>query len=126
MRDYARHTPSALRARPPILEGQFLQVVNKKNRVKHDIYRHIIILLLVLVAPLLSPQGGKAVAAATSYLPLGGGQVGADTIRYAVQKTSPANEKDLERKAVDLRNPENLPPETTYDEKTHTYIVVTR
>ena len=75
------------------------------------------------MAPLLSPQGGKAVAAATSYLPLGGGQVGADTIRYAVSKTSPTNEKDLERKAVDLRNPENLTTETTYDEKTHTYIV---
>ena len=69
MRDYARHTPSALRARPPILEGQFLQVVNKKNRVKHDIYRHIIILLLVLVAPLLSPQGGKT--AMPEYSPLG-------------------------------------------------------
>ena len=75
------------------------------------------------MAPLLSPQGGKAVAAATSYLPLGGGQVGADTIRYAVQKTSPTNEKDLERKPADLRNPENLTTETTYDEKTHTYIV---
>ncbi len=62
-------------------------------------------------------------AAATSYLPLGGGQVGADTIRYAVQKTSPTNEKDLERKPADLRNPENLTTETTYDEKTHTYIV---
>ena len=43
--------------------------------------------------------------------------------RYAVQKTSPDNEKDLERKAVDLRNPENLTTTTTYDEKTHTYIV---
>ena len=75
------------------------------------------------MAPLLSPQGGKAVAAATSYLPLGGGQVGADTIRYAVSKTSPTNEKDLERKPADLRNPENLTTETTYDEKTHTYIV---
>ena len=75
------------------------------------------------MAPLLSPQGGKAVAAATSYLPLGGGQVGADTIRYAVSKTAPDNTEDLERKAVDLRNPENLTTETTYDEKTHTYIV---
>ncbi|MBQ1178369.1 MAG: cell surface protein SprA, partial [Bacteroidaceae bacterium] len=86
-------------------------------------YRHIIILLLLLVAPLLSPQGGKAVAAATSYLPFGGGQVVADTIRYAVQKTAPDNEEDLEQKPVDLRNPENLTTETTYDERTHMYIV---
>ena len=46
-----------------------------------------------------------------------------DSVRYAVQKTSPTNEKDLERKPADLRNPENLTTETTYDEKTHTYIV---
>ena len=46
-----------------------------------------------------------------------------DSVRYAVQKTSPDNEKDLERKAVDLRNPENLTTETTYDEKHHMYIV---
>ena len=43
--------------------------------------------------------------------------------RYEVAKTSPDNEKDLERKAVDLRNPENLTTETTYDDKTHMYIV---
>ena len=45
------------------------------------------------------------------------------TNRYEVAKTTPENEKDLERKAVDLRNPENLTTETTYDEKSHTYIV---
>ena len=43
--------------------------------------------------------------------------------RFAVQKTVPDNTEDLERKAVDLRNPENLTTETTYDERTHTYIV---
>ena len=43
--------------------------------------------------------------------------------RFAVAKTSPDTEKDLERKVADLRNPENLTTETTYDDKTHTYIV---
>ena len=51
----------------------------------------------------------------------------ADTLskgsRYGVAKTAPDNEKDLERKTADLRNPENLTTETTYDEKTHTYLV---
>ena len=46
-----------------------------------------------------------------------------DSVRYAVQKTSPTNEKDLERKVADLRNPENLTTETSYDEKNHMYIV---
>ena len=54
----------------------------------------------------------------------------ADTLskgsRYGVAKTSPDNEKDLERKTADLRNPENLTTETTYDEKTHTYLVGTK
>ena len=43
--------------------------------------------------------------------------------RFEVAKTAPDNEKDLERKAVDLRNPENLTTETTYDDRTHMYIV---
>ena len=51
----------------------------------------------------------------------------ADTLskssRYGVAKTAPDNEKDLERKTADLRNPENLTTETTYDEKTHPYLV---
>ena len=44
-------------------------------------------------------------------------------MRFAVQKTSPDNAEDLERKAVDLRNPENITTETTYDDRTHMYIV---
>ena len=51
----------------------------------------------------------------------------ADTLskgsRYGVAKTAPDKAEDLERKTADLRNPENLTTETTYDEKTHTYIV---
>ena len=46
-----------------------------------------------------------------------------DSVRYAVQKTSPDNTEDLEGKVADLRNPENLTTETTYDDKTHMYIV---
>ena len=46
-----------------------------------------------------------------------------DSVRYEVAKTSPDEERDLERKAVDLRNPENLTTETTYDDKNHMYIV---
>ena len=55
--------------------------------------------------------------------------VGEDTLstgqssRYGVAKTAPDNVEDLERKAVDLRNPENLTTVATYDEKTHTYVV---
>ena len=49
--------------------------------------------------------------------------VAPDTVRYAVSKTAPDNAEDLERKAVDLRNPENLTTETTYDDRTHTYLV---
>ena len=79
--------------------------------------------MALLLAPFLSPKGGMVVAATTSCLPLGGEQVGADTIRFEVSKTSPDNEEDLEPKVADLRNPENLTTETTYDEKAHMYIV---
>ena len=47
----------------------------------------------------------------------------ADTVRFEVSKTSPDNETDLEPKVADLRNPENLTTETTYDDKAHMYIV---
>ena len=123
-----------------------------RNRVKRDIYIHIILLLLLVASPnngsqarLLgrgkplfvatdahpaSAQGGElgsAMSASSLSLGEGGGRgfisEAPDTVRYAVQKTSPDNEKDLERKPADLRNPENLTTETTYDEKTHTYIV---
>ena len=79
--------------------------------------------MALLLASFLSPQGVRIVAATTSYLPLGGEQVRADTIRFEVSKTSPDNEEDLEPKVADLRNPENLTTETTYDEKAHMYIV---
>ena len=91
---------------------------NKENGVKLKI-----LTILLLITPLLFPQGGKVVAGTTNNLPYGRAQVVPDTIRFEVQKTSPNNEQDLERKAADLRNPENLTTETTYDEKNHMYIV---
>ena len=50
-------------------------------------------------------------------------EVKSDTVRFEVAKTSPDNEEDLEPKVADLRNPENLTTETTYDDRTHMYIV---
>ena len=63
------------------------------------------------------PSGISALHDSSS---LGGVGEAPDSVRYAVQKTSPTNEKDLERKPADLRNPENLTTETTYDAKTQT------
>ena len=79
--------------------------------VKHDIYTYIRTVCIAIAIAL------------TSFCAMAQSEAKSDSIRYAVQKTSPTNEKDLERKPVDLRNPENLTTETTYDEKTHTYIV---
>ena len=79
--------------------------------MKHDIYRHIRRICLTIAVVI------------SSFCAVAQNEAKSDTVRYAVQKTSPDNEKDLERKAVDLRNPENLTTETTYDERTHTYIV---
>ena len=79
--------------------------------------------MALLLASLISPQGGR-VLAAMSVIPSSGGVGEApDTVRYEVQKTAPDNAEDLERKPVDLRTPENITTETTYDDKTHTYIV---
>ena len=54
----------------------------------------------------------------------------ADTVdvkpRFEVAKTTPDTEDDLEKKAADLKTPENLKTETTYDDKTHTYVVGTK
>ncbi len=76
-----------------------------------------------------SAQGGElglAMSASSLSLGEGGGRgfisEAPDTVRYAVQKTSPDNEKDLERKPADLRNPENLTTETTYDENRHFFL----
>ena len=77
-----------------------------------------------------------AVAFAHSYtLPFmgeveGGSYAPADTSsqrkpRYTVKKTTVETIDDAQRKAVDLRDPENLQTEVAYDEKDNTYTVGT-
>ena len=50
-----------------------------------------------------------------------------DTIpaRYPVAKTVPENLNDLERHAMDLRNPDNIVSDTIYNEKDTTYTIAT-
>lgn len=52
----------------------------------------------------------------------------ADTIkpRYTVKRTVPNTENDLKRKSMDLRDPENLKTDTTYNEKTGYYTIGTK
>lgn len=47
----------------------------------------------------------------------------ASGLKFPVAKTVPRNEEDLRRKTMDLRSPDNLKPDTVYDEKTNTYII---
>ena len=88
---------------------------SSKDGVKHDIYTYIRSIWVVVVVAFTS----LGVYAQNE---VEGGEPN-DSVRYAVQKTSPDNAEDLERKAVDLRTPENITMETTYDDKSHTYIV---
>lgn len=50
-----------------------------------------------------------------------------DTIpaRYPVAKTSPDNINDLQHHALDLKSPENIVTDTTYNEKENTYLIRT-
>lgn len=51
-----------------------------------------------------------------------------DTVqaRYPISKTAPDNIKDLERHALDLKTPDNIVTDTTYNEKDSTYTITTR
>ena len=69
--------------------------------------------MTILFAVMAFAVGAKAQAQSVDTLSLQQG------VRYEVAKTSPDKAEDLERKAVDLNNPENLTTETTYDDKTH-------
>ena len=90
------------------------RIMKERHSVKHK----ILTILLAVVAFAMSAKAQGTVQAIDSL------ETQHEThSRFAVQKTSPTNEKDLERKVADLRNPENLTTETTYDEKTHMYIV---
>ena len=58
------------------------------------------------------------------------GEAPADTItekkpRYSVRKTTAQDTKDLEQKTADLKDPDNLKTEVSYDEKDGTYTVGT-
>ncbi len=46
--------------------------------------------------------------------------------RYSVRRTAPRDETDLKKRTADLRDPENLTTETTYDERTGLYSVGTK
>ena len=55
-------------------------------------------------------------------------KVANDTVqaRYPISKTAPDNIKDLERHALDLKTPDNIVTDTTYNEKDSTYTITTR
>ena len=86
----------------------------ERNGVKHKI-------LTILFAVVAFAMGAKAQGVVQAVDTLSAQR--SSDVRYAVSKTAPDNEEDLERKAVDLRNPENLTTETTYDDRTHMYVV---
>lgn len=46
-------------------------------------------------------------------------------VRYSVRKTGTDSEDDLKKKSADLKEPENLKTEVTYDEETNTYSIGT-
>lgn len=46
--------------------------------------------------------------------------------RFSVRKTTPQSLEDLNPKAMDLRTPDNLTPDTVYDETSGNYIIGTR
>ena len=90
----------------------------RKDIEQHSVKHKIQTILLAIVTFVMGAKGQEVVQLAdtldTQHNPHS---------RYEVAKTSPTNEKDLERKVADLRNPENLTTETTYDERAHMYIV---
>lgn len=51
-----------------------------------------------------------------------------DTIpaRYPIAKTAPDNVDDLQHHSMDLRNPDNIVSDTTYNDKDGTYTITTR
>jgi len=51
--------------------------------------------------------------------------IGSEKPRFPVKKTSAENEKEAEPKAIDLRDPDNLRTEVSYNEKDNTYSVGT-
>ena len=85
--------------------------------MKHDIYTYFHRIGLAIVVAMQSLVA-MAQAEATDTI-----RQESQASRFTISKTAPETEKDLERKVADLRNPDNLTTETTYDEKNHMYIV---
>lgn len=46
--------------------------------------------------------------------------------KYSVKKTTPTELKDLNKKAIDLRTPDNIKTEVEYDEKNNIYLIRTK
>ena len=60
----------------------------------------------------------------------GDGEAPADSVgkgkaRYSVRKTGTAADEDMKRKTADLKDPDNIKTEVTYDEKDGTYTIGT-
>ena len=88
--------------------------------------RKIISILLVFAGlNILATTKGFHVLPAT-----GDGEAPADSVgkgkaRYSVRKTGTAADEDMKRKTADLKDPDNIKTEVTYDEKDGTYTIGT-
>ncbi len=94
--------------------------------MKKSLTRLVYIALLAASANALAGMGGKAVF----HFPDSRTEppAEADTIRprFSVKRTIPRNEDDLERKSMDLKDPDNLTTDTVYDPKTGNYTIGTK
>ena len=94
--------------------------------MKKSLTRLVYIALLAASANALAGIGGKAVF----HFPDSRTEppAEADTIRprFSVKRTIPRNEDDLERKSMDLKDPDNLTTDTVYDPKTGNYTIGTK
>ena len=80
-------------------------------------------MVLLLSAIALAAEPSRTLFASVSEAP-------ADTVKkkgpkYSVRKTDPETTEDLKTKTADLRNPDNIQTEVSYDEKDDTYTVGT-
>ena len=95
-----------------------------EHRVNHDIYTYIRKVWVILFAMVALAVDAKAQGTVQLADTLNAQQSAlSEGSRFKVAKTAPDNAEDLECKAMDLNTPENIITETTYDDKSHTYIV---
>ena len=103
------------------INGRYLRYINMSMR------KIIALVMLTVSAGLLQ----AAVSMSDSYAPANpASAVPADTAksrkpRYTVKRTGTDNQKDVKQKTADLRDPENLKTQVTYDEKDNTYTIGT-